>query len=324
MKYAIFLFLLPLIPLLCSLRAADFPRAEISNGEIQAKFYLPDPEKGYYRGTRFEWSGVIHSLRYQGHEYFGVWFPHYDPKLHDAITGPVEEFRTGDASLGYAEVEPGDTFVRIGVGALRKPEEKAYRVFGTYELVDAGKWTVTPGPDRIEFVHQLTHPAGYAYTYTKIVRLEKDRPEMVIEHRLKNTGTRPIETSQYNHNFFVIDGQPTGPDAVVTFPFAAHATLDLKDLAVVEGSQLKYLRELRKGESVFTEIEGFGTTAKDYDFRIENRKAGAGVRITGDRPLSKLVFWSIHTTLCPEPYIDILVEPGKEAGWAIRYEFYTL
>ncbi|RPI24694.1 MAG: hypothetical protein EHM61_16415 [Acidobacteria bacterium] len=325
MKYALLLLVFALIPLLCSVRAGDFPQAQISNRAIRAGFYLPDPERGYYRGTRFEWSGVIHSLQFQGHEYFGVWFPRYDPKLHDAITGPVEEFRTGEASVGYAEAKPGETFVRIGVGTLRKPDEKGYRVFGTYEIVDPGKWTVRPASDRIEFQHDLIHPAGYAYTYTKIVRLEPDRPEMVIEHRLKNTGRLPIETSQYNHNFFVIDGQPTGPEARVLFPFEVRATRDLGDKAEVREKQLSYLRELRAGgESVFTELEGFGPTSKDYDFRIENRKAGAGVRITGDRPIAKLVFWSIRTTLCPEPYIDIRVEPGQESSWEIRYEFYTL
>ncbi len=49
-----------------------------------------------------------------------------------------------------------------------------------------------------------------------------------------------------------------------------------------------FLKEFAKGQTVFTEVEGFGATAKDYDFRIENRKTGAGVRITGDRPLPKL------------------------------------
>jgi hypothetical protein len=45
---------------------ADFPEARISSGTLDAKLYLPDAEKGYYRGTRFDWSGVIYSLRYRG------------------------------------------------------------------------------------------------------------------------------------------------------------------------------------------------------------------------------------------------------------------
>jgi hypothetical protein len=33
---------------------------------------------------------------------------------------------------------------------------------------------------------------------------------------------------------------------------------------------------------------------------------------------------SIRTTLCPEPYIRMRVEPGREAKWRIDYQFYTL
>jgi len=55
--------------------AQDFPHAEIGNGLIQAKYYLPVAERGYYRGTRYDWSGGSYSLRYKCHEFFGQWFP---------------------------------------------------------------------------------------------------------------------------------------------------------------------------------------------------------------------------------------------------------
>ena len=41
---------------------SDFLRAEISNGLITAKIYLPDANNGYYRSTRFDWLGAIYSL----------------------------------------------------------------------------------------------------------------------------------------------------------------------------------------------------------------------------------------------------------------------
>jgi hypothetical protein len=157
-----------------------------------------------------------------------------------------------------------------------------------------------------------------------VVRLVKDKPILTLQHSLRNTGKRVIETSVYDHNFFVIDGQPTGPDSVVRFRFEPRATRDLKAMAEVKDGQLRYLRELQTGQSVFTEVEGFGGTERDYDIRLENRKAGAGVRITGDRPIAKLVYWSIRTTFCPEPYIDLRIEPGSEATWKINYEFYSL
>ena len=308
------------LAMLNQLAAPQFPQAELSNSSIRATLYLPDAQQGYYRGTRFDWSGAISSLKWNGHEYFGPWFDRYDPKIHDAITGPVEEFLTGDSGLGYAEAKPGESFVRIGVGAVRKPEEPAYRRFETYEIVDPGKWTIKKSTSSMEFVHELGDTAGYAYVYRKTLRLIKD--SLVLEHRLKNTGRKPIATSVYNHNFFTLDRQPTGPDIVVRFPFGARASRALNGLAEVRGKELVFLKEFVKGQTVFTEVEGFSATAKDYDFRIEHRRSGAGVRITGDRPLSKLLFWSAGLTVCPEPYIDASVEPGKESSWRITYQFY--
>ena len=308
------------LAMLSQLAAPQFPQAELSNSSIRATLYLPDPQHGYYRGTRFDWSGAIASLTWNGHEYFGPWFERHDPKIHDAITGPVEEFLTGDAGLGYTDAKPGESFVRIGVGAVRKPEEPAYRRFETYEIVDPGKWTIKKSTSSIEFVHELGDTAGYAYVYRKTLRLIKD--SLVLEHRLKNTGRKPIATSVYNHNFFTLDRQPTGPHIVVRFPFDPRAARALNGLAEVRGNELVFLKEFVKGQTVFTEVEGFGATAKDYDFRIENRQSGAGVRITGDRPLSKLLFWSAGLTVCPEPYIDASVEPGKESAWRITYQFY--
>ena len=57
-------------------------------------------------------------------------------------------------------------------------------------------------------------------------------------------------------------------------------------------------------------VAGFSGDPKDYDIRVENRKTGAGVRITADRPLARLVVWSVRPTRCPEPFINVRVEPG--------------
>ena len=303
--------------------AAEFPQAEISNGVVKAKILLPDAARGYYRGTRFDWSGVIESLQYNGHNYFGQWFEKYDPNLHDAIMGPVEEFRTNDSAIGYDQAKPGDTFIKIGVGVLRKPNDAPYKFATTYEIVNGGKWSYKTLPDHVEFTHELKDASGIAYLYTKTVRLVKGKPELVLEHRLRNTGTRVIETSVYDHNFFMIDGQSSGPDFTVKFPFQLKAVADISDSAVVKGNELTYTRELPAKQSVFTELQGYGATSKDYDIRVENRKDGGhGVHVTGDQPLTKVLFWSIRTTVCPEPYISMQVEPGKTSEWKITYDFY--
>lgn len=314
------------IPLAATLLvAADPPQAEITNGDVKAKLYLPDAANGYYRATRFDWSGVVSSLEYKGHQFFGVWFPRYDPKINDAITGPVEEYRTGESALGYAEAKPGENFVRIGVGLIKKPENEAkYQQFKTYEIADNGKWTVKTNKDSVEFTHAVTDPvSGYGYLYKKTVRLAKGKPQMIIEHSLKNTGKKVIETNVYNHGFFMLDGAVTGPDMVVKFPFEVKAVASLQGFAETQGREFHYLKELTARGSVHSELTGYGPTDKDFDFRIENKKTGAGVRLTGNHPLSKIDFWSPRTTVCPEAYIELKVEPGKETKWALTYDFYV-
>ena len=316
MKILIAVLSLAGLPLL----AADFPEARISNGIVSATLMLPDPENGYYRATRFDWSGQISDLQYKGHSYFGEWNPApYDPKLHDAIMGPVEEFLTNGMGLGYADAKPGGTFIKIGVGVIRKPDEPKFQQFKTYEIVDPGKWTVKKNPDSVEF----TQVVDGVYEYTKVVRLTKGKPQLVLEHRLKNLGAKPIESDVYEHNFYMIDKQPTGPDVVVKFPFEVHAAGNFRGLAETKGKELVYLKELEKGQSAQSELTGFSSDVKDYDITEENTKTGAGVRQTANRPVVRINYWSIRSTACPEAYIHMNIDPGKDFTWNINYDFFT-
>jgi hypothetical protein len=311
--------------LTCVASAADsFPHAGIHSDTIQAELYLPDAVNGYYRGTRFDWSGVIHSLKFQGHEYFGEWFEKHDPLVHDAITGPVNVFDTNGAGLGYAEAKPGGNFIRIGVGLLEKPDEPSYRGTHTYKIVNPGKWTVTRGGNWIDFVQELPDQIGYGYVYRKRITLTKGKSEMVLSYSLKNSGAKVIETTQFNHNFFVMDGQPSGPGFVARFRFQPRPTADLAGLAEVRGNEVHFLRRLVAQERFYTVLEGYAPAARDYDISIENQKVGTGVRITADRPFSKLILWSRPRVVGPEPYIALRIEPGETARWETRYSFYTI
>jgi hypothetical protein len=296
---------------------AQPPQADISNGIIHARFYLPDSVNGYYRSTRFDWSGVMPSLEYAGHSYFGQWFPTYSPTLNDAIMGPVESF----APLGYAEAPAGGSFVEIGVGVLKRPDSAAYSPFRYYPIRDAGVWEVKRDNRQVRFRHTLA-----AYVYTKTVSLTKGKPQLVIVHRLRNTGSRPIETEVFDHNFFVTDSQTvaSGIGLRFTFPLEAEQARGLGDLAAIRGDSISILRPFGTRESVYAVLHGYGNTAADYDIRLEDRITGAAVRIRADRPFSKLVYWGSVKTLCPEPYIHVSVAPGETFSWTLYYDFYLV
>ena len=321
------------LPLLLSLFAVllvsstvqtEFPQADISNGIIHARFYLPDTEKGYYRGTRFDWSGNIPDLEFKGHTYCGQWFDNYNPITHDAIMGPVESF----SPLGYEDAKPGGHFVQIGVGIVSKPADVPYSPFKYYPILNAGTWKLKQMPASLAFTHTL-QDSVYSYEYTKTETLVKGKPLLVITHRLKNTGKETIETNVYNHNLFVMDKQPTGPGFVVSFPFTLAGVAEGQkgfgtgNLAAMKDNKIVFNRELVKRESVYSVMQGYGDSPKDYDIKIENHQTGAAVRITCDQPLSKLVFWGSSTIFSPEPYIQMSIQPGEVFNWKISYEFYT-
>jgi hypothetical protein len=314
------IMLLVAVPVMKTLTfSADPPRAEIDNGIIRAVVYTPDSESGYYRGTRFDWSGNMPELEYKGHTYFGQWFENYSPTTHDAVMGPVEEF----APLGYEQAAEGGNFVKIGIGVLKKPAEKGFQRFGYYQIEDPGKWTIEQKPDRITFTHEVNHP-DYGYVYTKTIRLVPGKPVMEIIHSLNNKGRLAMKTDVFDHNFFVIDKQITGPALKVTFPFVINFDPKLTgDAIVVKDNTITFNREFKTGEARnIGDLTGYGNDEKDYDIRFENSATGAGARITANRPISRLIFWASSKTLSAEPYINVQVEPGKEFTWKLTYEFY--
>jgi hypothetical protein len=317
-------------------QSADHPEAEISNGLLTARMYLPDPDEGYYRSTRFDWSGAVYSLEHEGHEYYGVWYDRIDPEvvnwvfegdeivsgLCSALPGPVNEFQT---PLGWDEAEPGGRFIKLGVGVLRRGEGN-YNRFVHYDVLNPGTWTVNVGANAVEFIQTLDAPElGYGYVYRKVVTLVEGQPEMVIEQSMTNTGAKAIHSDVYNHHFMVMDQQPPGPDFTIRFPFELEPTRAADPALInVEGNELVYAKQLSGQDEAVVVFEGYGNTAADTEMIIENEKLGAGVRITADRPLIRDMLWSIRTVFAIEPYMAVDIEPGEEFTWTNRFEYYTL
>ena len=317
--------------------SAAYPKTEISNGLIRADIYLPDGQHGFYRGTRFDWSGVIYRLEAGGHNYYGPWFNRTAQDVHDFIydgpdivagpcsasAGPVNEF----APVGYDEAKAGGTFLKIGVGLLRRDSAEPYDNYHLYELANGGKWGVHHDAAQIVFVQDMHDEAsGFGYVYEKQLTLTNGKAEMVMTHRLRNIGKRAIDTTVYNHNFLVLDGQAPGPGLTISTPFNIRQPSEIKrpDLAAVRGQQILYTKELSGHDTFAMPVEGFGAGAGDNSFRIESRAAGAGMRAHTDKPLLRESLWSIRTVVAVEPFIRIQVAPGSEFDWTTTYTYYQL
>jgi hypothetical protein len=156
------------------------------------------------------------------------------------------------------------------------------------------------------------------------VRLAPGKPQMVIEHRLTNIGKRTIASSVYDHNFLVLDHQAIGPDFTITLPFEIRPAKPVNAaLGAVNRKTISYLKQLEGQDQFAVSIEGFGKTPADYQITIENKHVGAGMKITGDRPLESEALWSIRSILAMEPFIHMSIEPGKDFTWTYTYDYYT-
>jgi hypothetical protein len=347
-----------------ALVAADPLSVEISNGQLKARVYVPDTKNGFYRSTRFDWSGMIASLEYKGHVFYGPWFYKIDHSVYDfdydasgvvvedttAAVGPAEEFNTDGTALGFAAAQPGGTFVKIGIGVLRKPAAGAppdpprpspppgrgtagrgpqdpdrYDHSRAYVIVDPGKWITKKSRDSLESTQELNDPAdGYSYVYRKTIRLLPDEPKLVIEHSLRNTGSKPIRSTVYNHNFFTLDKEGPSEGLTITVPYQIQSQRPpTQGLLEAHANQLVYVKTLLDKDRATATLGGFGDTAKDYDFRVENKKLGAGYHVTADRPPSNVALWSIRTVMAVEPYIAMSIDPGKEFTWMLTYDYFT-
>ena len=331
---------------------------------------MADPRvaEPYYRGTRFDRTGIILDLESGGHRYVQPWQRRYDPYSHDAVSGPAEEFflekigqsgETGPAdgvtqpqrsedgrSLGRSLLA-GDGFVKIGVGLLRR-EDRPYDRFHLYEILDPGRLTVSletggagptfgvtqpqrsengrsrsrslpagPEPTSATFHHILD---GY-YDYVKTVEIPVEGC-LRLTHALTNAGPNPLDGHVYCHNFFLLDGAPTGRATRFTFPWrpigdwrAPYDSVRLSDDGIV------FDRDLRPEETVFMGNLRLPTATEGYRFKLQNLDNCFAVEAACDRPMEYAVFWSNADVSCLEPYIPFHIAPGQTFRWTLDYRF---
>jgi len=307
----------------------DFPHVAISNGLITAQVYPPG-KRELYQGTRFDHAGVVFHVTYKGQDYSTYWFDHFVVDPHDpnkygagtqsaccATSGPVEEF----APVGFDEAAPGGRFLKPGVGIVQRAIDK-YDQFPTLPVLNAGSRTFKATKTGARWTQELKDaPTGWAYHYEKTVQLVPGKAQMTISHVLTNTGTKPIVTTVYDHNFLTLS--PGNDHMAITAPFAMTAEKPLQpELAKLDGKSIRYLAPVPAGTTVTSPIGGFGPAASDYDFTVTNTATGFGQRIRADRPIARINFWSINTTLGWEPYIAIDLKPGETKRWTYTYDFF--
>lgn len=317
--------------------SAEYPTASISNDRVTLVVYLPDAEKGYYRGARFDWSSQVAKLQYRGHNWFGNYAtaPH-NSRNPNGGTGVSVEFGIGynglPSAVGYAEAKPGDGFLKIGVGELRKPEKPeekgetrhGYLYYYPYEMVRTFPWSFSRGSDWIEFTQESALVQGYIYRLTRRFALLPQADGFVMEVTLENRGSKTINQTAYEHNFINLDGGVISDGWRIVYPFVPrpYGETNMVPYLQFKDKEIRLTRELQgKERGIGYNLEGFSQNSTDNTTLVFAGMKDICLQISSIEPLMQSRIYLTPKIVCPESHIAIIVPPGESKRWQTRYEF---
>jgi len=294
----------------------DAQMTVLENKPLKVEIINPN-EQSAFRGPRFEWSGMVWQITLDGKHTFCR-----TSATPDAINDGVGLAEEASEPLGFDEVGQGGEFVKLGIGVLQKHNNEPYGFWKPYPIVSAPKFDVRRTARSVTHTQIVRGPRDWAYRYSKTVSLVGDEPTLTLTHELENIGKKPIKTSQYNHNFMVLDRRPVGQGYTVCLRFhpAADGDFDLRGIVEFTDSCVTY-GSVFDGKPVFVAIKGFTAAAEQNSIAVQDQQSGTGVEITGDFPLAKLHFFTTPEMICPEPFVALNIEPGQKQQWTRIYTF---
>lgn len=310
---------LPLVSTITLKAEGEVSGAGRKGQDVILTIVAPDQNPGPYGGTRFDWSGMVLQARWNGHTFFAA-------GQLPPVGGHAEEFGTRNP-LGYYEARVGETFLKIGVGQLRKPEEPRYWPDKHYEIVNAPRWRVIERPDSVEFFQEQVAVRGYAYEYRKKITISANPPGFMIERELKNTGEKMLETNFSCYPAVALDGRVIGPEYRVgfNFPPRVRGGGKLPDAnAEIRGNELLFRHVLGEGLSpggaITWDLEGYAQV-ETKEIRIGNRISGTQLTMLPDYGFFRFVLSATGASISPQPHLEIALKPDEFKKWKTQFVF---
>lgn len=257
-------------------------------------------------GPRFDTSARIDSVQSDGEEFL-------------AREGLVDEFnQRWLPPPGYDEApSPGNLFLKIGVGLLRRTRITPYRFWDPYPLITSAKTELVSRDDRSVVFEQVMPPSGtggYRYRKSYVVSPEKKRVEIAYE--LANLGSQEIEIDQYNHNWLVLS--PASPST----PWTIRTPLipGPRSLLHCQVSPGELMFHAVPQEVIYFTFAQNNSPSTSSTFVSDGRKR---ISITCHFSASRFSVFTQGNLLAPEIFAHFRIPPGGTANWRRVYVFQT-
>lgn len=250
------------------------------------EIYIDLPEEGY-GFSRFDWTGKITQVKFQNTSLTTSERPN---QVNDAIFGKgfYNEFGI-DSAIGFEETEVGDWFHKIGVGLLQKETDEY--LFHIKHIIKPAHFKVITSPNKITLGCTSGAVKGYSYVLGKEIILLDSSFE--IKYNLKNTGNNDIKTSEYVHNFMVINNQLMGSDYVLRFPFRIqpklfNEALNIEDKVLLRPNEISF-NDTPNEQFFFGYLAGSKPVLATWE--LIHRKSKIGISETANFKTGKVNLW---------------------------------
>jgi hypothetical protein len=302
------------------------PIATVSNAWGRLVLALPDVSPRWYEGQRFDAGTMVLNYHFDGIDVFGPadLSARANPRGHDATArGIAGEFDI-ESPATYDSANPeGGSFVKIGVGELRRSSTQPYKFYWNYPLISEPERITRSNADgSITFTQRFNSSLGIAYTLDRTYRLLSDTPGFTVTTTFQNTGTRDIDTEHYFHHFITSAGLGNQRGDAVHWTFPTTAPVDLRSpegVTSVEGNALTFATTMPVGKTVYAAVPIAAPGGAGNEVRV--RHNDMTLTITPGIAVSRFAIWCDMTRICPEMFTQLHISPGETTEWTTRYAF---
>lgn len=268
-----------------------------------------------YNRTRFDWTGFITQVTLDGNHTFCV--PEdYRPDSGSGGIGLCNEFGI-DMPINYEATKPGESFPKLGIGLLIRPDDQPYNFFRAYEIAQRYPIHVESSDSQARFVVDPMDCRGYAARLIKTLSVEENR--LQVAYHLENTGSRPIVTNEYCHNFVGIDRQPVGPEYTMRFPQPVTFGEPPQDVFEVDGQQVRW--KFPPVKQFYCRPQQFSKTDQPQ-WELTHAPTGVNMREYVDFAPDRVAMWGAPHVISAEIFVGINLAPGQSQSWTRRFEFF--
>jgi hypothetical protein len=273
-----------------------------------------------YKGSRFDWSGKISSIRFKDLPLTTI----EDTGSKDVNflgKGLYNEFGITNP-VGYNETPKGGWFHKIGVGLLKK-EHKQY-LFHRKHVIRPAHFDITYEDRKIIIICKSELINGYSYILKKEITVSEN--SFTINYSLHNTGEKKIITDEYVHNFMAINNALIGEDYTLKFPFQINSSLFDETVnsenKVEIGLDNVTFNKTPKKQFFFSNLTGGKELQAEWI--LTNLKANVGIKEFGSFKTDKINLWGWKHVISPELFFKISVDPKETVEWSRKFDVFKI